>query len=71
MQLKPYEEIIGVLTDLRSSGNKTTLVFSCEKTIEIPVNEVPQTIIQSKGQRIGIIRVEDGYKTRTLTKEEP
>ena len=66
--LKPYNEIVGTLTDIRSGdNNKIILVFSLKKFIEVPQDAIEQDILYGmKGERIGVINIEGKFKIRKV-----
>jgi hypothetical protein len=68
--LKPYSEIVGTLTDIRSGDdNKIVLVFSLEKTIEVPQDAIEHDVLyEMKGDRIGVININGKYKIRKVNR---
>ena len=67
MHLKPYDEIIGVLTDVHSNNEMLTLHFSIKSRIDIPKESIKEKEIKKLiGKHIGIMNSGNKYNIRKI-----
>lgn len=71
MKLEENHEIIGTLVSIKNDGRCTKLLFSVQKTFEIPIESIPIKTLESVvGNRIGIFNAGDGiFKLRRANKK--
>lgn len=71
MNLQPYSEVVGILIDVKFENNHAELVFSIQKSIELPSIAISKEKLQIfLGQRVGIFNCGGNYKIRKITQEE-
>lgn len=67
IRLKPFNEIIGTLTDVQFSKNEIKLYFSIIKEIELPVTALGEEKLKNLiGKKAGIIQLHNEYKIRKI-----
>ncbi len=71
MQLKPYQEIVGLLTDIKSDGDYAKAIFSMMVEVDLPrdvinVGELKNFI----GKRIGLLNNDGKIKIRKVMKQK-
>jgi len=72
MKLENYEEIIGMLANIKTiDKNNIETTFSIKKMIELPINDFKQSKLFSLiGKRIGIFNNNGEYKIRYIEKSK-
>jgi hypothetical protein len=66
LHLQPWEEIIGTLKELKTGGETTTAILTCTHNTDYSISypngtkeaETLQTLQNSKGQKIAILRTD-------------
>ena len=71
MILKPFQEIVGTLTEIEVKDGCIMLVFAIEREIEIPTAAISHDRLdQIKGQRIGLLNNSEKYFIRKINEKE-
>ena len=71
MQLKPYQEIVGLLTDIKSEGGCNTAIFSMMMELDLPLDAI--NVVELKnfiGKRIGLLNNDGKIKVRKVMKQK-
>jgi len=69
--LKPFQEIVGTLTEIEVKDGCIMLVFAIEREIEIPTAAISHDRLdQIKGQRIGLFNNSEKYFIRKINEKE-
>ena len=72
MQLKPYQEIVGNLTDVITNDEITKAIFSMMLEIEIPNEKIDNVKLRKYiGDKIGILNNEGKIMIRKITIKNP
>lgn len=67
--MKNHCEIIGVLSAIEIRENKHKLIFTMEKTIEVPINAISvKKLKELQGQTVGILNIDGEYRVRIISK---
>lgn len=68
MLLKPYNEIVGTLKEIKNKEDRITLVFNIDKEIELPQSAISKEKLHAFiGGRIGILNCDGNYKIRKIS----
>jgi len=60
MQLNSYQEVVGTLAEVLQKSDHTELIFTIQKTVEIPRKAISEAELQANiGQRVGIFHSTD------------
>ena len=69
MWLKSLQEIVGTPTSIIYEDGCVKIVFTFQKTVELPEDAIPkETLKNSIGRRIGILNIDGKYKIRNVKK---
>ncbi|RLF80101.1 hypothetical protein DRN44_07870 [Thermococci archaeon] len=67
LKLKVWEEIVGILNDLRVNNGKLILSISSSINVEIPNQLVNKKMLEKiLGHRVGVLRTDSGYLIRVF-----
>lgn len=67
MKLEDNEEIIGILSAIKSEENRIILIFSIIHEIELPSSGLNSDHIQDYiGKKVGLIYLNDQYRIRRI-----
>lgn len=67
MKLKPCQEIVGTLIEIKPIADQIKLVFQVRKIVEIPRYVIAREKLEGFiGQQIGIFNYNDNYKVRKI-----
>jgi len=67
IKLKVWEEIVGILNDLRVNNGKLILSISSSINVEIPNQLVNKKMLEKVlGRRVGVLRTDSGYLIRVF-----
>ncbi len=69
MWLKSLQEIVGTPTSIIYEDGCVKIVFTFQKTVELPEDAFPkETLKNSIGKRIGILNIDGTYRIRNVKK---
>jgi hypothetical protein len=67
IKIKNNQEFVGRLSAFQTESGNHKLTFLISKEVEIPEDAVSiHTLHSLKGQRIGLHRIDSGYRTRKI-----
>jgi len=66
-ELKPWEEVIGVLNELRAEEGKLTLFLSSSIIVKIPDKVLNEKVMkEALGRKVGVLRTDSCYRVRVF-----
>lgn len=70
MQLKPYQEVVGTLTNVVNTDEGTTAIFSMIQEVNLPLDMRDLKDLEKfVGKRIGIINSDGKYLIRLIKRK--
>jgi hypothetical protein len=70
MQLKPYQEIVGNLSDVITNNDFTKAIFSIMLEVDIPIDDIDELKLRKYvGQRVGLLNNNGEIRIRKIKRK--